>query len=143
MHKGKDYIGVGVTFYCHDGAGRFVMGRRSKNARDEHGMWDLGGGGVEFGESAEDAVRREILEEYGTDARACEFLGYMDVHREQAGSPTHWISLVFKVLVDPTQIHNAEPDKCDEVRWFTLNDLPDDIHSQLPQFLERFRGMLS
>ncbi|OHA04225.1 MAG: hypothetical protein A3J58_00630 [Candidatus Sungbacteria bacterium RIFCSPHIGHO2_02_FULL_52_23] len=143
MHKGKDYIGVGVTFYCHDGTGRFVMGKRSVNARDEHGMWDLGGGGVEFGESAEDAVRREILEEYGAEMRACEFLGYMDVHREQAGAPTHWISLAFKVLVDPTQIHNAEPDKCDEVRWFTLNDLPDDIHSQLPQFLERFMGMLS
>ena len=119
------------------------MGKRSVNARDEHGMWDLGGGGVEFGESAEDAVRREILEEYGAEMRACEFLGYMDVHREQAGAPTHWISLAFKVLVDPTQIHNAEPDKCDEVRWFTLNDLPDDIHSQLPQFLERFMGMLS
>lgn len=140
--KGKDYIGVGVTFFCHDGSGRFVMGKRGVNARDEHGLWDLGGGTVEFGESAEDTVRREIREEYGAEVRACEFLGYMDVHREQGGSPTHWISLVFKALVDPAEIHNAEPDKCDELGWFTLDNLPDDLHSQFPRFLERFKLML-
>lgn len=142
LKKGKDYIGVGVTFFCHDGSGRFVMGRRSRNARDEHGRWDLGGGTVEFGENAEDTVRREIWEEYGAEARACEFLGYMDVHREQEVAPSHWVTLVFKVLVDPAQIHNAEPDKCDEVRWFTLDNLPDDLHSQFPLFMERFRARL-
>ena len=142
MKKGHDYIGVGVTFFCHDGAGRFVMGRRSKNARDEHGRWDLGGGGVEFGESAEDTVRREIREEYGAETLACEFLGYMDVHRKQEGRSTHWISLAFKVLVDPDEIRNAEPDMCDEVRWFTMADLPEDMHSQLPWFLERYQKRL-
>jgi ADP-ribose pyrophosphatase YjhB (NUDIX family) len=142
MKKGHDYIGVGVTFFCHDGTGRFVMGRRSKNARDEQGLWDLGGGGVEMGENAEDAVRREVREEYGADVIACEFLGYMDVHREQGGMPTHWISLVFKALVDPAQIRNAEPHTCDEVRWFTLDDMPEGAHSQLPRFLELYRDRL-
>lgn len=140
--KGKDYIGVGVTFFCYDGNGRFVMGRRSRNARDEHGRWDLGGGTVEFGESAEDTVHREIREEYGAEARACEFLGYMDVRREQEGAPTHWVTLAFKALVNSAEVHNAEPDKCDEVQWFTLDNLPDDLHSQFPQFLERFRARL-
>ena len=119
------------------------MGKRSVNARDEHGMWDLGGGGIEFGESAEDTVRREIREEYGAEVRACEFLGYMDAHREQDGRQTHWISLGFKALVDPLEIRNAEPDMCDEIQWFTLDSLPEEnLHSQLPQFLERFKARL-
>lgn len=142
MKKGHDYIGVGVTFFCHDGVGRFVMGKRSKNARDEHGHWDLGGGGIEFGESAEDTVRREIREEYGAEVLALEFLGYMDVHREHGGAPTHWISLAFKVLVDTAEIRNAEPDMCDEVRWFSMDDLPEDVHSQLPRFLEQYKERL-
>ena len=131
MQKGKDYIGLGVTFFCHDGTGRFVMGRRSKNTRDEHGKWDLGGGGIEFGETAEETLRREIREEYGAEILTHEFLGYTDVHREQDGNPTHWISLAFKVLVDPRQIRNAEPHMCDEMQWFTLESLPENIHSQL------------
>lgn len=142
MKKGHDYIGVGVTFFCHDGTGKFVMGRRSRNARDEHERWDLGGGTVEFGESAEDTVRREIREEYGAEVRACEFLGYMDVHREQDGVPTHWVTLVFKALVNPAEIRNAEPYTCDEVRWFSMDDLPEDTHSQFPNFLARFRQKL-
>lgn len=43
--KGVDYIGVCVVYFCHDGKGEFVMAKRSSNARDEHGRWDIGGGG--------------------------------------------------------------------------------------------------
>ena len=73
--KGVDYIGVSVIYFCHDGAGKFVMAKRSKNARDEQGRWDIGGGGLEFGEFVEDALCREVKEEYCTDVLGCEFLG--------------------------------------------------------------------
>ena len=48
MEKGIDYIGVGVSFICHDGKGNYLMNKRSKNCRDEHGKWDFGGGAVDF-----------------------------------------------------------------------------------------------
>ena len=38
MKKGIDCTGVCVVYFCHDGEGNFVMGRRSENARDEHGV---------------------------------------------------------------------------------------------------------
>lgn len=116
------------------------MHKRSKNARDEHGAWDIGAGGIELHDTMEDTLRKEIKEEYSTEVLAFEFLGFRDLHRvNQNGGNTHWIALDFKVLVDPEQVRNGEPHKFDEVGWFTLGNLPLPVHSQLLYFLEKYK----
>ncbi|NCN06667.1 MAG: NUDIX domain-containing protein [Candidatus Pacebacteria bacterium] len=116
---GVDYIAITFTFFCHDDAGRFVMAKRGKNARDEHGRWDLGGGKLEFGEDPIASLKREIKEEYCTDVLEYEFLGYRSVLREQKGKQTHWVSLDYNVRVDPVQVANGEPHKlCGGVVYF-------------------------
>ena len=142
LKKGRDYIGVTAVYFCHDGQGNFVMAKRSQNARDEHGRWDIGAGGVEFGDTVENTLRKEIMEEYCTDVLGLEFLGFRDVHREEAGRPTHWIALDFKVLVDRNKVKIGEPHKFDELGWFQLADLPAKLHSQLPYFLEKYKEKL-
>ena len=142
MQKGFDYIGVTVVFFCHDGKGNFLMNKRGQNCRDEQGVWDPGGGGVEFGESVEETLKKEILEEYGTEIRDKEFLGYMDIHREIGGRKSHWVGLCFKVLIDPKKARNAEPHKFDEIGWFTLDTLPSPVHSQMANFLKKFEQKL-
>ena len=140
--KGTDYIGVTVVYFCHDGGGKFVMAKRSENARDERGRWDVGGGGLEFGEFVPDALRREIKEEYCTDVLGYEFLGYRDVHREHDGQPTHWISLDFKVRIDPAKVAIGEARKFDDIGFFTLDTIPEHSHSQFPEFLRLYRDKL-
>lgn len=81
MKKGINCIAVSIVYFCHDGKGNFIMVRRSKNARDERGRWDIGGGGLEFNETAEEGLKREIKEEYATDIINYEFLGFRDVLR--------------------------------------------------------------
>jgi hypothetical protein len=71
-----------------------------------------------------------------------EFLGYRDVHREHNGKKTHWIGLDFKVLIDREKVNNGEPHKFDAIEWFTLNALPDPVHSQFPNFLKLYKGRL-
>ncbi|MDO8598844.1 MAG: NUDIX domain-containing protein [bacterium] len=142
LRKGIDYTGVAVVYFCHDGSGSFVMGRRNANTRDEHGRWDIGGGGVEFGATIEETIRSEIHEEYCTDVLAFEFLGYRDVHRTHEGRPTHWIALDFKVRVDRAKVRNGEPHKFDAVEWFTLDTIPEPHHSQLPEFLRLYDNRL-
>lgn len=142
MKKGEDYIGLTVSFLCNDGEGNVLLSKRGEKARDEHGRWDCGGGGVELGDTAEETVRKEIREEYCTDAQRIEFLGYRDVFRQQNGKRTHWLSLDFLVLVDKEKAGNCEPHKLDEVRWFPFDALPEPMHSQWPKFLEQYRERL-
>ena len=74
MKQGFDNIGVSVVYFCHDGQGKVLMAQRSQNARDEQGRWDIGGGGVEFGDTIENTLRKEIKEEYNADVLSFEFL---------------------------------------------------------------------
>ena len=142
MQKGIDFTGVSVVFFCHDGKGNFLLSKRGRNARDEHGTWDPGGGALEFGEDVIGTLKKEIMEEYCADVLTHEFLGFRDVHREFDGKKTHWLALDFKVLVDSSKTRNGEPHKMDEIGWFRLDNLPEPPHSQFPKFLELYRDKL-
>lgn len=132
MRRGFDHIGVSVPIVIHDGNGKILLHKRSKNARDEHGRWDLGGGAVELHEKFEDAVRRELMEEFGAEALEVEFIHMYEAHREHNGEPTHWIAVMHAAKVDPATVIIGEPDKIDEIGWFGLDDLPDPLHSMFP-----------
>lgn len=142
MQKGIDYIGNTIVFFCHDGQGNFLMHKRTNQCRDEYGRWDVGGGGIEFGQTIEENLRREIAEEYCTKVLDYEFLGYRDVHRERDGKKTHWIALDFKVLIDRNKVANGEPDKCEVLDWFRLDELPSPLHSQLLACFEMYKERL-
>lgn len=142
MKKGEDYTGVTIVYLCHDGSGNILLNKRNANCRDEHGTWDPGGGGLEFGDTVLDTLRKEIGEEYCTDVLDYEFLGYRDVHREHKDKRTHWIALDFKVLIDKKKAGNGEPHKFEAVEWFTLDNLPSPLHSQFPAFLNLYKDKI-
>lgn len=142
MKKGEDYTGVSVIFICHDGEGNYLLHKRSEKCRDEHNCWDIGGGGLDFGDTVESTLRREIKEEFNCEVLDYETLGYRDVHREHEGKKTHWIAIDHKVLINPDQVKNNEPHKFNDVKWFRLEDFPEPMHSQWPIFLEQYRDKL-
>ena len=133
--KGIDFTGINCVFYCTDGKGNILAQKRSLHCRDEQGTWDPGGGSMEFGEeSFESVVRREIKEEYCIEAAKIVFAGARNIIRDNTGVKTHWVSLIFAVLVaNPEASRVGEPDKADEVCWFPITKLPKNLHSQ---FLE-------
>lgn len=137
LQRGVDFIGVTCSFVCHDGKGNILMHKRSKNCRDEQGNWDNGGGAHEFGSTIEETVRREIKEEYGADVLELQYIKTYDAHRTLTdGRPTHWLAVLFAAKVDPKQAHNNEPYKIDEIGWFTLDKLPNPLHSQSQHSLD-------
>jgi 8-oxo-dGTP diphosphatase len=142
MKKGEDYTGITIVYFCHDGKGNFLFNKRSKNCRDEIGNWDCGGGALEFLDTVENTLKKEVKEEYGTDVLSFEFLGYRDVHRDRAGIKNHWIALDFKVSVDRDKVKNGEPHKFDEIGWFKLDNLPNLLHSQIPYALKLYKNKL-
>ena len=142
-HKGTSFVGVGTVFFCHDGSGKFLMSKRSQNCRDEQGRWEVAGGGLKWGVTAEDNLIREVKEEFGAEAKDIQFLGYRDVFREQTdGTPSHWLMLDFAVKVDPSEVVRNEPEMSDEIGWFTLENQPQPVHSQHATFIEQHKDKL-
>jgi 8-oxo-dGTP pyrophosphatase MutT (NUDIX family) len=136
LRRGIDHIGAGVSFVIHDGKGRVLLQKRGQQARDEQGRWDTGGGAIEFGESFDDTLQREIREELSCDIVKAEFLTVYDAHREHEGRPTHWVQVIFAVQVDPAAVSIGEPHKIDELAWFTSKTLPSPLHSQFHKSYE-------
>jgi ADP-ribose pyrophosphatase YjhB (NUDIX family) len=63
------------------------------------------GGGIDFGERAADALRREVREELDADITGLRYLGTLENIFTYAGEPGHEIALIFDgIFVDTT--HN-------------------------------------
>lgn len=141
MKAGIDFTGIAVGFYCHDKDGYFVFHKRSENCRDECGTWTNGGGKLEFGESPETALKREILEEYGCTASIEEALpaqSFLQILPD--GSQKHWITLPYIVQVDRLDVTMNEPESMTEIGWYKLNELPSPLHAGTKENLAALEG---
>ena len=50
-------------------------------------------------------------------------------YRTIDGVKTHWVAIPFFVKVDPRVVKNNEPHKIEEIGWFTIDNLPEPLHS--------------
>jgi len=112
-------IGIFVSAVCHDGEGNFLMAKRGGQARDKHGEWEFGGGSVEYGETLEGALKREMHEEFGSEPFNIKQVEVREFMREDS----HWIGIFFVAQIDRGTVYIAEP-VYDEIGWFTLSTLP-------------------
>ncbi len=142
IKKGLDFVGITIVFLCHDGQGNILLNKRSQNCRDEHGCWDPGAGALEHGHTVIQTLKKEIKEEYCTEIISKRFLGYSELHRSHQNQPTHWIALEFLVQVDRSKVKNGEPNKFEDLQWFTLDTFPKPLHSHFPKFLKKYSKQL-
>ncbi len=84
---------------------------------------------MEHGEDFGQAVRREVREEYGCEPLDVHFIEARNVIRNNNGTKTNRLALLFAVRVDPNQTKNNEPEKIDEIGWFFPDKLPSPLHS--------------
>lgn len=143
LKRGVDFIGVNCVFVCHDGKGNVLINKRSEKCRDEQGRWDFGGGAMEFGESFDETVRREVMEEYGVEPITVGYVTTKNVLREHNGRQTHWIKNLHWVLVDRDQVKNNDLEKISELGWFTFENLPQPLHSQIGIEVELIKQFLT
>lgn len=121
MKKGIDYIGVGVGAIIFNEEGKVLIAKRGPNARNEVGKWEFPGGGVEFGEKCEDALLREIKEEFDIEIEITELLEVADHFIPD--EKQHWVapSYVAKYVSGEAKI--MESDKIEAIDWVDIKDL--------------------
>jgi len=121
IKTGIDFIGVGTGALIFNKEGKVLISERGMKARNESGKWDFPGGSVEFGEKCEDAIKREIKEEFGIDIEIIELLEVVNhIIREEK---QHWVSPSYIAKYISGNLRITEPDKIEEVKWVDISEI--------------------
>lgn len=80
--------------------GKFLITQRAMDKAWAAGWWEVSGGGVQAGETSEEAVRREVLEETGLDVTGCEGGFMFDYHRENPGEGDNYFVDIYRFIKD-------------------------------------------
>ncbi|MGV9928941.1 NUDIX hydrolase [Nocardia rhamnosiphila] len=125
-----------VHLLLTDPQGRVLFGRRA-NTGYEDGAYHLPSGHLEAGESMVAALVRETKEEIGLtiSAEAVRFAHVM--HNSSSGGR---VAFFFLVQDWDGDLANMEPDRCDDLAWFSLDALPDRM---IPYCREAMRQIAS
>lgn len=137
LKPGIDYIGVGVGAMIVE-RDRILLLKRSREP--EAGCWGIQGGAVEFGETIEAAIVREVREELGVESEILTLLGV--TNHILANGDIHWVSPVFLMSIAGIP-ENREPHKHSDLQWFDLTALPENITLTTQSallFLQQYRN---
>ncbi len=137
MKPGIDFVGVGVFALIFNNKNEILLVNHKlseKKPEDFSDYWSMPGGTVEFGETAIEALKREIKEELGINIFEEKLIGYNDWIKMDR----HWIGLNFIAKTnDAPRI--KEPEKIKEARFFNINDIPNNLSDFCEECLEIVR----
>lgn len=119
-------VGVGVAgilFRAEDG--KIPMSRRLRDG----GVWQTVGGWVDFGESPEEALSREIKEEMGITIPASSFDLLHSASMTSRAYPDLWVVSLFYAGTIPegTVPRQTEPGKAGPWEFFKYDELPEPL----------------
>jgi mutator protein MutT len=141
LKRGVDYIGVGVGAIIINKEGRIFLARRGPKAKNEQGLWEFPGGSVEFGETLAEALQREMVEEYGIKVSVGELVDVVDHILPEERQ--HWVSPAFICEIISGEPYIREPEKCTEIGWFSVDQVPNELTQVTRVNLEHYRQILA
>lgn len=137
MKIGKDYIGVGCGAFIVNDKNELLLQKRAVPA--EKGYWCIPGGRLEMFETFESAVKRETKEETDVEIELVKLMGVCDHIIESENA--HWVSACYLCKIMSGEPKIMEPDKASDMKWFSLDNLPDKLTITTKKALEDYRKL--
>ncbi len=100
---------------------------RRKGSGYYDGWYSVPAGHVEAGELPVDALIRETKEELGIALDESDVRLVHTMYRTKHDETGDRVDLFFTVTKWSGEITNTEPHKCDDIQWFSLNALPENL----------------
>lgn len=113
--KIRPKVGVGVMIIRDN---KVLLGKRKSSLG--HFTFGWTGGHVEFGETLEEAAKREVFEETGLEVIDLKFMCINNIIEYD----NHYIDIEFQATVKPGDPVVKEPHKVERWAWYEMNDLP-------------------
>ncbi|MDE1848781.1 MAG: NUDIX hydrolase [Nanoarchaeota archaeon] len=110
----------GVPAIIRNPNGEILLGKRKISSILYPGYWGLPGGLIEYGETVEQAIKRELKEEIGVDAEIIKYgkRPIMDLPTKDSPFQDLSVPVYCKIKGIPKPL-----DETSEVRWFTPGEI--------------------
>ncbi len=115
--------------------GQVLLSRRF-NTGWHDGDYDLPSGHVDPNETIKEAGAREAKEEAGLTLSPSDLDLVHVMHRH--GEKADRVEFLLKVNQWEGEPINAEPDKCDDIQWFSVTGLPENMIPKTKSALEHY-----
>lgn len=104
--------------------GRFLITKRKLNKAWAPGWWEVSGGACQAGETSEQAVKREVLEETGLDVTGWDGGYLFTYHRENPGEGDNYFVDVYRFVsdFDVSRVH-PQPEETEGFMLATLEEI--------------------
>ena len=113
-----------------------VLLLRRFNTGYADGQYSVPAGHLDGGETVIAAARREGLEETGVRIEEGDVAFSTVVHRKDGDERVDFFVHVHKWQGEPV---NTEPEKCDELRWVHMDELPDNVVPYVRKAIQNHR----
>lgn len=114
----RPYVGIGAVVLDAD---RVLLVRRG--GEPQKGLWSIPGGGLELGETLEQGVRREALEETGLEVRVIGSLETFERILRDASGRVEYHYVLADYLCEPSGGALRAGDDADQAAWFERAEL--------------------
>lgn len=122
----KDVFTIGAFAIILDDEKRVLLCHRP-----DYDLWNLPGGGLEFGETPWECVVREVKEEVGLEVEVTDLAGVYSKRKKA--------DLVFSFICKTVGGEIKLSDEADKIEYFSFKDIP---KNTIPKQVERIKDVL-